>query len=54
MFENIVINLLSRYLGEYVDGLNAKNLNISLTQGNVLLTNLVKLRITIRSLKLIK
>lgn len=38
MIETIVTNLLTKYLGQYIEGLN--NLNISLAQGEAVLKNL--------------
>ena len=43
MFEDIVSSLLSKYLGDYLEGLSKKNLKISLWKGDVELTNLVDL-----------
>lgn len=43
MFEDIVSSLLSKYLGDYLEGLSKKDLKISLWKGDVELTNLVNL-----------
>ena len=43
MFEDIVSALLSKYLGDYLEGLSKKDLKISLWKGDVELTNLVDL-----------
>lgn len=43
MFEDIVSSLLSKYLGDYLEGLPKKDLKISLWKGDVELTNLVDL-----------
>ncbi|KAK8803487.1 hypothetical protein WA158_001181 [Blastocystis sp. Blastoise] len=40
MFEDIVSNLLSKYLGEYIKGIEKENLKISLFKGKVALHNL--------------
>lgn len=40
MFEDIVSSLLSKYLGDYLEGLSKKDLKISLWKGDVELTNL--------------
>ena len=41
MFEDIVSNLLSNYLGDYLEGLTKDDLNISLWKGDLELRNLV-------------
>ena len=41
MFEDLVSSLLSKYLGEFVKGLERENLKISLFSGKVHLNNLV-------------
>ena len=41
MFEDIVSNLLSNYLGDYLEGLTKDDLNISLWRGDLELKNLV-------------
>lgn len=47
MFEDIVSSLLSKYLGDYLEGLSKKDLKISLWKGDVELTNLVDLSRTL-------
>ena len=41
MFEDLVSNLLSTYLGDYLEGLSKKDLKISLWNGDVELKNIV-------------
>ena len=41
MFEDLVSSLLSRYLGDYLEGLSKKDLKLSLWTGDVELKNLV-------------
>ncbi|EDR28768.1 hypothetical protein EDI_342180 [Entamoeba dispar SAW760] len=41
MFENIVSEVLTRYFGKYISGLNAENLRVSLWNGDVTLENLI-------------
>lgn len=41
MFEDLVSSLLSRYLGDYLEGLSKKDLKLSLWKGDVELKNLV-------------
>lgn len=41
MFEDLVSNLLSDYLGDYLEGLTKDDLNISLWNGDLKLKNLV-------------
>ncbi|ELP88186.1 hypothetical protein EIN_224290 [Entamoeba invadens IP1] len=41
MFESIVSDLLMRYFGKYISGLNSQNLQVSLWAGDVTLENLV-------------
>ena len=41
MFEDLVNNLLSDYLGDYLEGLTKDDLNISLWNGDLKLKNLV-------------
>lgn len=41
MFEDLVSNLLSTYLGDYLEGLTKNDLKISLWKGDVELRNLV-------------
>lgn len=43
MFEDLVSNLLSTYLGDYLEGLTKDDLKISLWKGDVELRNLVML-----------
>ena len=43
MFEDHVSNLLSTYLGDYLEGLTKNDLKISLWKGDVELRNLVYL-----------
>lgn len=43
MFEDLVSNLLSTYLGDYLEGLTKSDLKISLWKGDVELRNLVAL-----------
>jgi vacuolar protein sorting-associated protein 13A/C len=40
MWESLVVGVLSSYLGEYVEGLDAENLRISLVGGRVTLRDL--------------
>jgi vacuolar protein sorting-associated protein 13A/C len=40
MWEGIVSTLISRYLGDYIEGLTKENLHLSLLSGNVELKNL--------------
>eukprot|EP01122_Echinamoeba_exundans_P003714 TRINITY_DN1378_c0_g1_i1.p1 TRINITY_DN1378_c0_g1~~TRINITY_DN1378_c0_g1_i1.p1 ORF type:complete len:3355 (-),score=763.88 TRINITY_DN1378_c0_g1_i1:110-10174(-) len=40
MLESIVSSLLTKYLGDYVEGLDTNNLNIGITKGDVVLANL--------------
>eukprot|EP01094_Clydonella_sp_ATCC50884_P020473 TRINITY_DN4260_c0_g2_i1.p1 TRINITY_DN4260_c0_g2~~TRINITY_DN4260_c0_g2_i1.p1 ORF type:complete len:3475 (-),score=1195.12 TRINITY_DN4260_c0_g2_i1:66-10490(-) len=40
MFENIVASILSKYLGDYVEGLESKNLSLGIMGGKVKLENL--------------
>jgi len=40
MFENIVAAILSKYLGDYVEGLESENFSLSIYSGNVVLTDL--------------
>ena len=40
MFESIIAGILSRFLGDYVEGLEAENLSLSIVGGNVVLENL--------------
>ena len=42
MFEDLVSNLLSTYLGDYLEGLSKKDLKISLWNGDVELKNIVR------------
>lgn len=41
MFEDLVSNLLSSYLGDYLEGLSTNDLKLSLWKGDVELKNLV-------------
>lgn len=41
MFEDLVSNLLSTYLGDYLEGLSKNDLKISLWKGDVDFKNLV-------------
>lgn len=41
MFEDLVSSLLSKYLGDYLEGLSKKDLKLSLWKGDVELKNLV-------------
>ena len=41
MFEDFVSNLLSTYLGDYLEGLSKSDLKLSLWKGDVELNNLV-------------
>ena len=40
MLESLASTVLTRYLGEYVDGLQPENLKLHLGTGNVVLENL--------------
>jgi len=40
MFEGIVVSLLNRLIGKYVDNLDTKQLSISVWKGDVVLQNL--------------
>lgn len=41
MFEEVISYFLTKYLGDYVSGINKDALNISILSGNVELNNLV-------------
>lgn len=41
MFEDLVSNLLSKYLGDYLEGLSKQDLKLSLWKGDVELKNIV-------------
>ena len=43
MFEDLVSSLLSKYLGDYLEGLSKQDLKLSLWKGDVELKNLVYL-----------
>lgn len=54
MFEDLVSSLLSKYLGDYLEGLSKQDLKLSLWKGDVELKNLVcflNLDIMVRELK---
>jgi vacuolar protein sorting-associated protein 13A/C len=40
MFEGIIANLLNKYLGDFIDGIDASQLKISAFSGDVELFNL--------------
>ena len=40
MFENLVASQLNKYLGEFIENLNAEQLNVSIWKGDVNLKNL--------------
>jgi hypothetical protein len=52
MLESLVSSLLTKYLGDYIEGLDSDNLNIGVTSGNVVLTNLRLKKSALESLEL--
>lgn len=51
MFEGIIGSLLTKYLGEYIEGISSESLKLSIWSGDVKLTNLVRVFSIIKQLK---